>query len=334
MSRTTRTTPPRPLDVAVAFPELGPLARRAVRLHPRAGAPTAADSSLGGPLLWPAAEPWPVCPEHAGPWHEGLAPEDVRTRRRVLREAWARPRVEGAELLTEDERALVERGREPRRITVTGPLPLLPVLQLHAADVPGLPRPEGTDLLQVLWCPSGHDQGYLPYTELRWRSRAGTGTPLTEQPRPAVVGNDGYLPNPCVLHPESVTEYPAPHELPEELADRVEQWALDRGADYQYDLSVAPGCKVAGHAPWSFTDPFPMACAECGAGMRPLLTLDSTEWDGGSRSWRPVEDAAAPGSGVLDGPACATGLRFGRGYGLQLYVCERSYGHPLFQNVQ
>ncbi|GAA2417965.1 hypothetical protein GCM10010420_55450 [Streptomyces glaucosporus] len=66
-----RTTPPRPVDIAAVFPELAPLARTAVRLHPRPGAPTAADNSVGGPLLWPADEPWPTCPEHAGPWLAG-----------------------------------------------------------------------------------------------------------------------------------------------------------------------------------------------------------------------------------------------------------------------
>ncbi len=96
LSSMPRTTPPRPLDVTVLFPELAPMARTAVRLHPRTGTPTAADSSIGGPLLWPAEEPWPTCPDHDGPWHHGVAPDDVRLQRRILAEAWARPRAEGA----------------------------------------------------------------------------------------------------------------------------------------------------------------------------------------------------------------------------------------------
>ncbi|MEU0600681.1 hypothetical protein ABZ484_20955 [Streptomyces sp. NPDC006393] len=51
------TTPPRPVDVTALFPELAPLARTATRLHPRPGSPTVHDSSVGGPLLWPADEP-------------------------------------------------------------------------------------------------------------------------------------------------------------------------------------------------------------------------------------------------------------------------------------
>lgn len=62
----TRRTPPRPLNVEELFPEIAPLRREAVRLHPRAGEPTCRDSSVGGPLLWPAREPWPECPEHPG----------------------------------------------------------------------------------------------------------------------------------------------------------------------------------------------------------------------------------------------------------------------------
>jgi hypothetical protein len=57
----TRTTPPRPADVAEVLPQLAPLARTATRLHPRPGSPTACDGSAGGPLLWPAGEPWPHC---------------------------------------------------------------------------------------------------------------------------------------------------------------------------------------------------------------------------------------------------------------------------------
>ncbi|MDN0193711.1 hypothetical protein [Streptomyces sp. S.PNR 29] len=335
----TRTTPPRPLDVTALFPELAPLARTAVRLHPRAGAPTPADSSIGGPLLWPADEPWPTCPEHTGPWQLGLVPADVRLRRRILTEAWARPRPEGADLLTPDERVIVDRATKATRITLDGEVPMVPVAQLYASDVPELPRPDGTDVLQVLWCPFDHPEDYLPLTKLRWRTAADVTDPLDPAPQPSVIGNDDYLPEPCVLYPEQVTEYPAPHELPEELAERIEAWEeRNEGNDedavhYQYDLSVAPGNKVGGHAPWSFSDPFPMACPECGSAVRPLLTIDGAEWDGGSGSWRPVEDADHDGH-HSDGPACATCLNIGRGYCMQLYVCTVSYDHPHLQNMQ
>lgn len=328
-----RTTPPRPVDVTTDFPELVPLARTTVRLHPRAGAPTTADSSIGGPLLWPSGESWPTCPEHAGPWHLGYAPDDVRRRRRILAEAWSRPRAAGADLLTEEERAVVDRAGEETRISQDGPVPMVPVAQLHAADVPGLPGPPGADLLQLLWCPFDHDEDYLPRTVLRWRTAAEISDPLATAPRPSVLGNDDYLPEPCLLHPEPVTEYPAPHELPEDLAARLRAWGKRRGVVYQYDLGVAPGCKVAGHTPWSFSDPSPMACAECGSGLLPLLTIDGREWDGGSRSWRPVEDSHAADPALPDAGG-DTHLNIGRGYSLQLYVCAASWEHPHVQNMQ
>ncbi|NUP22032.1 MAG: hypothetical protein HOZ81_39410 [Streptomyces sp.] len=322
------TTPPRPLDVIAAFPELAPLARTTIRLHPRPGSPTTADSSLGGPLLWPADEPWPTCSEH--PAALALSPDEVRHRRRILDAASNRPRPEGTDFLTPDERAIVDGASQPRPIPQHGPIPLLPVTQLYARDTPetvAFPGPPGTDLLQLLWCPFDHEgrTGPTPRTELRWRTTARITGPLTTTPHPAAIAKDRYLPEPCVLHPEPVTEYPAPHELPEPLADRVESWAESHGTDYQYDLAVAPGCKLGGHAPWSYTDPFPMACTECGAPVQPLLTIDGYECDGGSRSWWPGEatESVRP-----------THLNIGRDHALQLYVCATSYDHPHQQYIQ
>src|SRR5690349_19737523 len=57
----TRTTPPRPVDILELFPELAEHCATSTRLHPRPGVPTVSDSSVGGPLLWPADEAWPVC---------------------------------------------------------------------------------------------------------------------------------------------------------------------------------------------------------------------------------------------------------------------------------
>lgn len=63
------TVPPPPLAIADHFPDLVPHARSTTLLYPRAGAPGRCESSLGGPLLWPADEPWPTCaaPDHYNP---------------------------------------------------------------------------------------------------------------------------------------------------------------------------------------------------------------------------------------------------------------------------
>ncbi|MGW4896164.1 hypothetical protein ACWEQL_28495 [Kitasatospora sp. NPDC004240] len=48
-------------EILAGMPALGPYGREAVLLHPERGNPQPGDSSIGGPLLWPADEPWPTC---------------------------------------------------------------------------------------------------------------------------------------------------------------------------------------------------------------------------------------------------------------------------------
>lgn len=329
-----RTTPPRPVDIAAHFPELAPLARTAVRLHPRPGAPTTADSSAGGPLLWPADEPWPVCPEHAGPWLVGYRQEDLRKLRRILTEGWSRPQMPGTDFLTPEERAFVSGlGYSGVRLPVDGPVPLLPVLQVYARDVPSLPRPPGTDLLQVLWCSFEHGDDCMPGVQLRWRAAGSVGEPAAHVPA-AVVSEGEALPEPCLLHPERVVEYPAPHELAKDLRERIHAWEEGRPYDYHGDLAVAPGWKLGGWGNWSFCDPWPMNCEECGSRMSPLLTVDSSEWDGGTGSWCPQEEPAEEERPRYPLSHEPTMVSIGRGYTMQVYVCPESFGHPPLQVMQ
>ncbi|MFJ1756116.1 hypothetical protein [Kitasatospora sp. NPDC088134] len=211
-----------------------------------------------------------------------------------------------------------------------GPNAMLPVVQLYARDVPALPRPDGTDLLQVLWCPLDHDPEWMPTARPVWRSSAAVDRPLAAPPEPADLSHYGqYLPEPCLLHPEEVTEYPAPLELDPSLRQRVADHCehaypgLTRHS-YQEELSVAPGWKLGGWGPWSFRDPEPLGCAACGTAMVPLLTIAS----GGIRdgnSWDPVEDT---------GPDRDLGVLIGRGYHLQLHRCPASFEHPHREAMQ
>ncbi|MGW4381503.1 hypothetical protein [Kitasatospora sp. NPDC004531] len=336
-----RTTPPRPVDIASVFPELAPLARQAVRLHPRPGRPTVHESSVGGPLLWPADEEWPVCTQEHHHWQPPVSLDDVRRRRALLEAAWLRPRSPRENLLDPEQQAYLDtlQAGHPAH---TGPNSLLPVAQLHLRDIPGLAGPEGADLLQVLWCPLDHEQG-LPAARLVWRDSRTVGQLLTDPPQPADVERYGhYVPEPCVLHPEVVTEYPAPHELPKELAARLHAWGREaRAADgpegdahYQYEHAVAPGWKVGGWAPWSFCDPSPMRCESCDAECRPLLTVGSGEWDGGSGSWIPLEDRDAPPAAGLRQPSNPPMVQIGRGDSMQIYLCPASFDHPHLENLQ
>lgn len=296
----TFTTPPRPLDAEALFPGLAAHRATATRLHPRAGGPTARDSHVGGPLLWPTGEPWPVCDE---------------------------PHRYGG--------------------------PLLAVAQLYARDVPDLaPGPDGCDLLQVFWCPFDlhGPTGYGMHVRLRWRRSAEVCEVLAPQPQPGRVGFDGYVPEPCVLHPEQVTEYPYIELLTGELGERVQEWedaqeeaayeaeGGDEGEEaaawpsYQSDLSVAPGWKAGGHAAWNGTGPGRMDCPGCGHAMRLLLTVDSYEWRSDSESWRPRPTGAGAGAGAdANRP---TGVAVGNFGKLNVFACPQDPAHPHRFSVQ
>ncbi|MER6976712.1 hypothetical protein ABT317_06655 [Streptomyces carpinensis] len=182
---------------------------------------------------------------------------------------------------------------------------MLPVAQLYTRDVPDLHAPAGADLLQVLWCPFDHP--IMPRTALFWRSAATVTDILTTPPEPPAVQFDGYLPEPCLLNPEQITEYPNPMELSEEVREPLGDWstwqAAHAGVDssyapypeefYRNNLSVAPGWKVGGWASWGPTDPHPQFCPACDTKMDPLLTIATFEWDGSNRSWIPDEDQAS-----------------------------------------
>ncbi|WP_329112224.1 hypothetical protein [Streptomyces sp. NBC_01353] len=344
----TRTTPPRPLDVEALFPELAAHRGTTTRLHPRPGRPDVSASSVGGPMLWPAEEPWPVC-TGAHQRGRGRRPADIRREREVRAAAWAREPYEG---LTEEERRLVKelgRTHQVPGTNETDPLPMLGLAQLYRRDVPDLSAgPDGCDLLQVFWCPfDAHDPtGYSMFLHLRWRRSAEVGDVLASPPQPPVVGFDGYVPVPCELYPEQVVTYPFAGLLPKDLSDRIDTWeeALEEeaeredGADadeaepvgYQYDLSIPPGWRAGGYASWHATDPSPMDCLTCATPMHLLLTVDSSEWDGGSQSWVPVED-----QGLRPFPfATPTGVIVGNHGELNVFACPADPGHPARWSLQ
>jgi hypothetical protein len=241
----TLSTPGAPVDVAAAFPEFAGQVRTTVRLHPRSARPGPRESSLGGPLLWPAGEPWPVC-------------------------------------------------ASPDHVEIDEPVPtMVAVLQIFARDVPELPAPDGTDLLQVLWCPGLHEDGYWPLPIVRWRDAASVTGPLLEAPEvgpDADEVNEEYVPQPCALSPERVPEYPDGWELEKDLRERVTDWAGPTGWHYFSHLSAAPGTKVGGWPDW-IQDPCYPECDDCGKPMTHLLTISSWECDGESwRRWVPAEE--------------------------------------------
>ncbi|MDJ0461429.1 DUF1963 domain-containing protein [Streptomyces sp. H27-C3] len=216
------------------------------------------------------------------------------------------------------------------------PVPLVPVLQLYAADVPDLPYPAGSDVLQVLWCPFEHEPQYAPRPRLRWRSSAVDTPVLLDAPRP-VGAPDDHVPDACVVHPERITEYPSwdlPPELSETLRERFDQLEGQTGWAYQHHLSVAGGIKTGGYPDWTQEADWP-DCAGCDRRMEHLLTVGSVEFDGASwRSWLPEEDRPKEGT-VLDLPfeermavQCAPGLMLGDMGGIYIFECLHCPDRP------
>ncbi|KPC60277.1 hypothetical protein [Streptomyces chattanoogensis] len=341
----TRTTPPRPLDVEALFPELAAYRGTTTRLHPRPGSPDASDSSVGGPLLWPADEPWPLCTEPHGR-RRGRRPADIHRERQVLASAWARNPDSGP---TDAERQLLaELSREHRsaELAENAPLPMLGVAQLYRRDIADLPAgPDGCDLLQVFWCPFDRHRptGYSMSLQLIWRRSWEVTEALTAPPQPPVIGSDGYVAEPCVLHPEQVGTYPFAGLLPDDLRDRIYAWeeAEEACAEedddapvppcYQYDLSIPPGWRVGGFASWHLTDPAPMDCRTCATPMELLLTIDSSEWDGGSKSWMPQEEDREAPTFLTARP---TEVTVGRAGELNIFLCPTDPRHPSRWSIQ
>jgi hypothetical protein len=314
------------VDLTEVFPELATMARNVTRLHPRSGLPTVEDSSVGGPLLWPQDEPWPTC-TRSHEVHEVVELEAVRAAHHVTVAWWSQPEDVPH---TPEEQEIFDRN-EPRKIAgpYTDPVPLLPVAQLYARDVPGLPCPDGADLLQILWCPFMDHDDDIPAIRVRWRRADQVTAVLSPAPEPAVIETADYWPAPCVLHPEQVTEYPAPEQLPTAVSARVEAWQEDTGHHY-IQFAVAPGWKIGGWGVVSSDEDDaadPPRCG-CGSSTEPLFTVGLSEWNEDDEGgWRPAEDADADERRCFPPVGDPTWIELGDEE-LQVYRCLESYEHP------
>ncbi|AUI61303.1 hypothetical protein [Amycolatopsis sp. BJA-103] len=263
----------------VPIPGLNDLVRTAIRLHPAPGEPRHDESHFGGPLLWPSDEPWPECPVTWPP--DPDASDD----------AWA--------------------GGHP----LDGPVPVMvSAAQFFRDDFPELPFPEGTDVLQILFCPmqhnSPHHQG--PAVRLVWRD-SGEVEDIADPPPAPEEADVDLLPAPCVFEPCSIDELPRlcdfPPEtraalgIPEDAHDDPEGWPeLD-----QYS-------KIGGWTPWYTTDRHELGCRECGAELRQTIAL-ATE-----------EDEVGCGCDVAE--AQPAGWSFARQDVLHIFTCPTDVTHP------
>lgn len=237
------TTPhhvPQPPDDLEAFiPELAGLGKRTTLLLTKDGDPTARESSVGGPLLWPAGEPWPYCDR---PGHEA---------------GW------------------------PHETPPAGPVPMVPVVQLFARDVPELRFPEGKDVLQIVWCALLHyeDPICAARPRIHWRSEAEVvaGGLLGEVPVPGEGEYcEDFMPRPRRMSPTSALEYPnwdMPREVRQKIQPRIEEIEARYGCYYVEWCALQT--KVGGYPAW--TQPPDWPSCERGHRMEHLLSVTGEE---------------------------------------------------------
>jgi uncharacterized protein (TIGR02996 family) len=250
------TTEPPPFDVGALDPAYAAFARTAVRLHPRPGdVPDLSASKLGGLFLWPEDEPWPTA---AG---VTVAPTGASWEPEPFPDDWSS-------------------------------VFLVPVVQLNWRDAPNLAFPPGTDLMQVFWCPYVTGE-HAPEPAVFWRDSASVNRPHRDPPK-LPKDRRSYIPPPCRLYPEPVTEYPVDDRYPNDaLRKAAQEWAKTwpPGTRYDYWWNRCTGWKVGGY-PWVNQDDC-VRVELTGRGEKPmeyLLQVSERELAHTNWRWCPVED--------------------------------------------
>ncbi len=295
-----RTTPPPIIDVTQLVPELRPLARTAVRLHPRFGDEPPTDASkLGGHFIWPAAEDWPVCADHGIPYvtvlqlrQEDFPATSFPPGKDLFQLLWCP--LDHADWI--EPVAFWRTRRDTVRWVSRCPLPEEAILDY--VPVPCLIMPE-----EVVEFPC----------ELQGSGRESLETRLADDSRVADAARQLFV---------------SPYE-PYDPAFALCHAALY----YDYNLSVCPSAKVGGYVHW-IQEPHVPVC-RCGRKMDYFLTIVSWDYGGGDwHRWSPVEDrwrkdtAGAP-TGCVEGIIDAPGLMFGDVGNLHIFVCRHCPHWPV-----
>lgn len=250
------TTVPPPFDVSALDPEYASHVRTAVRLHPRTGDVPELAASKVGGLFL-----WP----DEEPW----------------------PTAAGVEV----DPDFGMWGPFPDDWSM---VPLVPVLQLNRRDVPDLGFPSETDLLQVFWCPFTTSE-HAPEPFVFWRNTTDVRSPR-RQPPAQVTDGYGYIPTPCRVYPEMITEYPVHSEVQpnQVLQTAISAWSKtwsSISSGYSYWWNRCTGWKVGGY-PWVNQDD----CVRVelfGRHEQPLeylLQISDRELNHTNWRWCPVED--------------------------------------------
>lgn len=230
----------------VPIPGLNDLVRTAIRLHPAPGEPRPDESHIGGPLLWPAGEPWPECPVTWPP--DPDASDDGWTSGHPLDE----------------------------------PVPaMVSAAQFFRDDFPELPFPEGADVLQVLFCTAVHESPHHrgPAVRLVWRDSSEVEDLADPPPVPETDGA-AFRPVPCLLEPCSIDELPRVRDFPAEIRSAL---GLPDGAvdDPEGWPELGQFSKIGGWTAWHATGPAELGCRDCGTELRQTIALATEEHEVG-----------------------------------------------------
>ncbi|MBR7831228.1 hypothetical protein KDK95_33285 [Actinospica sp. MGRD01-02] len=358
------TVPPRRALLLNEFPELLDYARTAVRLHPRPGTPSGRSSNVGGPMLWPTGEPWPTCTaEHTIEVERLVLLSDAEAAERhaQLNERFEAMLARIADHLPESRLAQLRETHEQNmvanpptaheiRMTTGGgiftePVVMAPVVQFFRRDAPELPFPDGTELLQILWCPGEHLGKLGPQPIARWRTAAELDTAEEVFPELNHVAWDFWRITPCEVHPEPLAEFPPicnagpnnrrtelfgilPTDLEQRLRERDEAQTDEN--DHYFRLVEAPGWKLGG---WDISTPEPdhLRTCPCGASMRPLLHVADGE---ALDHWAPNAEPDFPwGDPTQWRDQEPTGVSIGRNGLYWILACATDPAHELTTDV-
>jgi hypothetical protein len=274
----SRQTPAPAHAISTLYPQVEPLARTTVRLHPRPATTDvpASGSKIGGSILWPLADPWPTCDDLECAMEQvELAPDDPF----YLNIAQYAPERLAAGTFYQG----VGVGPEDARHSGI----YLPILQIRQSDVPELPFPAESDLFQMIWCSRLHLPDMQPRVHVAWRTertlmhlRTEFPAPLSDEAHLGPHNEDLLIPRRvCVLQPERVREYPSLRDL-EEMGIFDAETLSDLFEEYEESelgsLGTAyAGTKIGGYPAW-IQDPAWPQCAR-GHAMVHLMTFDSSE---------------------------------------------------------
>ncbi len=293
----TRTTPPPPADVLAVAPELKPLIKVAVRLHPRfSDEPKPDESKLGGQFWWPAGEPWPTCDEHRIPLVTVL-----QLRAEDAPPNW--PFFPGSDLM--------QLLWCPRDHNSRGWVKPAVVWRKRADVTPPLADPPPTDAAFL---------HYVPVPCRLFPERVAEFPNWDALPKSVKEKVEAWKPPPLKLRPE--------WGPPGHAADLVSK---PTGVAYYGLAAAADGTKVGGYPLWDGLPAVP-TCPTCGWGMDYLLTVASSEWDGANWvRWMPLEERHVRDGRAIaeEGYARAAGLMFGDESNVHLFACRRCDDWPV-----